>query len=67
MSLSALKPLMVASVAALGAVLLGPAPAQASPACDDAVVGALHAVHDTTGDPAGLVHEAEETYCTVAP
>lgn len=66
MSLSIWRPLVAAPAAALAVAVLGSAPAQAS-ACDDAVAGALHALHDTTGDPGGLVHEAEETYCTVAP
>lgn len=34
-------------------------------ACDDAVAGALHSAHAITGDPAGVVHEAEETYCSI--
>ncbi len=39
--------------------------ASATPACNDAVVGVLHAAHDTTGDPAGVIHDTEETYCSV--
>ncbi|MDP3968858.1 MAG: hypothetical protein Q8Q02_11305 [Nocardioides sp.] len=39
--------------------------ASAAPACGGTVAGALHMVHDTTGDPGGLVHEVEETYCSV--
>lgn len=47
------------------ALMLSTGAAVADPACDDAVAGALHAVHDTTGDPTGLVHEGEELYCSV--
>lgn len=52
--------------ATAGAVLtVSGGAASATPACNDAVAKSLHTVHDTTGDPAGLVHEAEETYCSV--
>ncbi len=51
-----------ATVAATALVLGGPA-AQAAPACTDPVAGALHAAHDRTGDPAGVFHTAEDTYC----
>ena len=59
-------PMVAASLTVLGVTALGPVPAQAAPACEGPVAGALHTLHDATGDPAGLVHEAEETYCTVA-
>lgn len=62
-----LPTLFAAGVTAAGVAFLTAAPAQASSACDDAAAGALHTLHDTTGDPGGLVHEVEETYCTVAP
>lgn len=68
MSLSTRRPLAAAaSLTALGFVTLGLAPAHAAPACEDPVVGVLHTLHDTAGDPTGLVHDAEETYCRVAP
>ncbi|NYD55867.1 hypothetical protein BKA08_000105 [Nocardioides marinisabuli] len=53
-----------ATAAATVLVLGGPA-AQAAPACTDPVAGALHAGHDRTGDPAGVFHTAEDTYCDV--
>jgi hypothetical protein len=60
----------IARVTVVGAALaaaftVSTGSAVADPACGDAVAGALHAVHDTTGDPTGLVHEAEEIYCSV--
>lgn len=60
-------PLVAASLTALGVTTLGLTPAQAAPACEDRAAGVLHTLHDATGDPAGLIHEVEETYCTVAP
>lgn len=54
-------------VAAAGtALVLAAAPAGAS-ACEDPVAETLHGLHEATGDPAGALHEAEETYCSVAP
>lgn len=41
--------------------------ANAAPACTDPVANTLHRVHDATGDPAGVGHEVEETYCGVRP
>lgn len=37
----------------------------AAAACANPVADTLHELHDTTGDPAGVLHEAEETYCSV--
>ncbi len=58
-------------VAATAISLMALAPGQASAAapeeCSDGVTVALHEVHELTGDPAGLGHEAEETYCGVKP
>jgi hypothetical protein len=62
-----LPTVLTASALALGGALLAAGPASASSACSDPVAGALHAAHDVTGDPGGLVHAAEETYCAVAP
>lgn len=61
---------MLCRFAVLGAatasmLALSAATASAAPACDDAIAGVLHAAHDTTGDPVGLIHEVEETYCSV--
>lgn len=56
-----------ASAVALAGSVLAVAPAQATPACTDPVAKSLHTVHDTTGDPGGLAHEAEETWCTTKP
>lgn len=53
------------SAAAVAALVVSTGPASAAPACEDAVSETLHAAHDITGDPAGLVHEAEETYCSI--
>lgn len=50
---------------ATAAVVVSAGAASAAPACSDAVAGALHTAHSATGDPAGLIHEAEETYCSV--
>jgi hypothetical protein len=47
------------------AVTVSAGTAAATPACKDAVATTLHQVHDVTGDPAGLLHEVEETYCSV--
>lgn len=60
-------PLTRTAALALGAAVLTltGGPATAAPACDDAVTGALHTVHETTGDPGGVIHRAEETYCSV--
>ena len=56
--------LLTLGTAATALVVSGGA-ASAAPACDDAVAGVLHAAHETTGDPAGVIHEAEEAYCSV--
>lgn len=53
-----------ATVAVTALVVGGPA-AQAAPACADPVASALHAGHDRTGDPAGVFHTGEDTYCDV--
>ncbi len=42
-------------------------PADPAETCSDPVVEALHAVHEVVGDPTGLGHEAEETYCATKP
>lgn len=56
----------VASGVATAAVVLATSGAAAAdPACSDTVTGVLHAAHEATGDPAGVVHKAEETYCSV--
>lgn len=52
---------------AITALALPAGSAAAVPACNDPVVGALHTVHDTVGDPAGAGHRVEETYCGVKP
>jgi hypothetical protein len=39
--------------------------AAATPACRGPVAETLHTLHETTGDPAGVVHETEETFCSV--
>lgn len=57
---------VAASVATVAGSVLALAPAHATPACTDGVATTLHTVHDTTGDPAGLAHEAEETWCETA-
>lgn len=54
---------LAASAASLA--LTAPA-AQAAPACSDAVATVLHRAHDTTGDPAGVAHTAEDAYCDLA-
>lgn len=54
---------LTAAVAA--ALVVSTGAASATPACKGAVAGALHAAHNTTGDPAGVIHEAEETYCSI--
>lgn len=51
--------------AATAVMVVSAGAASAAPACNGAVPGALHAAHGATGDPAGLIHEAEETYCSV--
>jgi hypothetical protein len=56
-----------ASAVALAGSVLAVAPAQATPACTDPVAKALHTAHDTTGDPGGLAHETEETWCGTKP
>lgn len=56
-----------AAAAAIAGSVLAVAPAQATPACTDPVAKTLHTVHDTTGDPGGLGHEVEETYCGAKP
>lgn len=53
------------STFAAGVLLAGTA--QAAPACSDPVAGALHTVHDATGDPTGAGHTVEETYCGAKP
>jgi hypothetical protein len=62
-----IKPLARAAVlgAAVAATLTLSSGAAAASACEDAVAETLHAAHDTTGDPAGLIHEAEEIYCSI--
>lgn len=57
----------VLAATAISAVALSAGSASATPACKDAVAQALHTAHDTTGDPAGVVHTAEDTYCDVKP
>lgn len=52
-------------IAAATATVVSAGAASASPACRDAVARVLHTAHEATGDPAGLIHEAEETYCSV--
>lgn len=59
--------IVAASVATVAGSVLAFTPAQATPACTDPVAKALHTVHDTTGDPGGLAHEAEETWCGTKP
>jgi hypothetical protein len=53
----------VLTAAAVSAVALPAGSASATPACTDPVAKALHTAHDTTGDPAGVVHTAEDAYC----
>lgn len=60
----------LARITALGAaaatvLVVSGGAASAAPACSDAVAGVLHTAHAATGDPAGVIHEAEETYCSV--
>jgi hypothetical protein len=62
-----LPTLLAAGVTAAGLAFMTASPAQESSTCDDAVAGALHTLHDMTGDPGGLVHEVEDTYCSAAP
>jgi hypothetical protein len=57
----------VLTAAAVSAVALSAGSASATPACKDPVAKALHTAHDTTGDPAGVVHTVEDTYCDVKP
>jgi hypothetical protein len=57
----------VLAAAAISGLALSTGSASAAPACSDPVVGALHTVHTTTGDPGGVAHTAEETYCGVKP
>ncbi|RZU33523.1 hypothetical protein [Blastococcus saxobsidens] len=53
---------LVASAATALTVSAGTA---AASACEDQVAETLHTLHETTGDPAGVLHEVEETYCSV--
>jgi hypothetical protein len=62
----ALSRTIALGAAAAAIVALSGGAASATPACKDAVAGALHTAHETTGDPAGVVHEVEETFCSVS-
>lgn len=57
----------VLAATAVSALALSSGSASATPACTDPVAKALHTAHDTTGDPAGVVHTAEDTYCDTKP
>lgn len=48
---------------AASALALSTGTASATPACTDPAAKALHTVHDTTGDPAGVAHAVEDAYC----
>lgn len=58
--------LIALSAAAAVALIVPAGAASATPACRDAVAKTLHTAHDTTGDPAGILHKVEETYCSVS-
>lgn len=57
------------AVGATALIALGPVGAASAdqPACDDAVAGLIHELHELAGPFGEPLHEVEEVYCSVSP